>query len=169
MVPMDREMEDGLAVGSGDQDHGALELQARRNPAVGWVATAERPSGGISRRRCRYLLCSPVAAPCQLPSPPVVMSQANLPSFLLSSWDYFFSSFFGKNNAGGQGKPPGSRLASLCSVTGSQAFRGVCFSGMLDQDGSRMVQQAQKPHENLGFFFFLFWLDFAFQTQFDLI
>jgi len=87
-----------LAVGAGVQDHEVLETWAERDSAVGQMATAEHLSSGISYRRCRRLLCSPAAAPCQLPSLHVVLSQANLPSFLLSSWD-FFSSVFGENNA----------------------------------------------------------------------
>lgn len=74
----------------GGQDHEEPELWAVRDPAVGQMATAEHLSGGISYRRCWHLLFSPVAASCQLLSLPMLMSPANLPSFLLSYLDYYF-------------------------------------------------------------------------------
>lgn len=105
-VPMDGETQEDNA--RGEQDHEALELGAVKDPVVGWMATAEHLSRGISHGRCWHLLCSPSAAPCRLPSLPVLPSQANLPSFLLSSGDYYF--FFPlsleRTMLGGKGSRP---------------------------------------------------------------
>lgn len=103
-VPMGGETGEGNALGRmpppmgavGGQDHGGLGPGAGRDPVVGWMAAAEHLSGGISHRSCWRLLC-PVPAP-QPACGPVRGKSPFLPPQLLGLL-FFFSSFFGENNA----------------------------------------------------------------------